>query len=60
MAEITRKRTGEILQARRVIQEVERRLPPIPFEQSDDPNAPDVRRFDKIVRFTRIAPVKAG
>jgi len=74
LAEITRKRTGEILQtvfevlkqhpdglqARRVIQEVERRLPPTPFEQSDYPNAPGVRRFDKIVRFATIAPVKAG
>jgi restriction system protein len=74
VAEITRKRTGEILQtvfevlkehpdgmqARRVIQEVERRLPPTQFEQSDYPNAPGVRRFDKIVRFATIAPVKAG
>ena len=74
MAEITRKRTGEILQtvfeilkqhpdglqARRVIQEVERRLPPTQFEQSDYPNAPSVRRFDKIIRFATIAPVKAG
>jgi restriction system protein len=74
VAEITRKRTGEIqravfevlaehaegLQARRVIQEVERRLPPTPFEQSEYPSAPGVRRFDKIVRFSTIAPVKAG
>jgi restriction system protein len=74
VAEITRKRTGEIiqtvfevlkqypdgLQARRVIQEVEHRLTPTPFEQSYYPNAPGVRRFDKIVRFTTIAPVKAG
>ena len=74
MAEVTRKRTGEILQtvfevleehpdglqARRVIQEVERRLPPTPFEQSDYPSTPGVRRFDKIIRFTTIAPVKAG
>jgi hypothetical protein len=47
------------LQAR-VIQEVERRLPPTPFEQSDYPHAPGVRRLDKIVRFATIAPVKAG
>jgi restriction system protein len=74
VAEVTRKRTGEILQtvlevleehpdglqARRVIQEVERRLPPTPFEQSDYPSTPGVRRFDKIVRFATIAPVKAG
>jgi restriction system protein len=74
VAEVTRKRTGEILQAvfavleehpdglqaRRVIQEVERRLPPTPFEQSDYPSTPGFRRFDKIVRFNTIAPVKAG
>jgi restriction system protein len=74
VAEVTRKRTGEILQtvfevleehpdgfqARRVIQEVERRLPPTPFEQSEYPSTPGVRRFDKIVRFATIAPVKAG
>jgi restriction system protein len=74
VAEVTRKRTGEILQtvfevleehpdglqARRVIQEAERRLPHTPFEQSDYPSTPGIRRFDKIIRFATIAPVKAG
>jgi restriction system protein len=74
VAKLPRKRLGEILQAvlavleehpdglqaRRVIQEVEQRLPPTPFEQSEYPSTPGVRRFDQIVRFTTIAPVKAG
>ena len=30
------------------------------FEKSDYPNRPGVRRFEKIVRFSTIAPVKAG
>ena len=30
------------------------------FEKSDYPNHPGVRRFDKIVRFLTIGPVKAG
>ncbi len=73
MAEVTRERTGQIitvleilrpnadgLSARDVIALVEQRLPPTPFELSDYPNNPGVRRFDKIVRFSTITAVKSG
>lgn len=74
MAEITRQRIGEIiravfevlqehpdgLQVRQVMREVEARLPITEFEKSDYPNRPGVRRFDKIIRFATITPVKAG
>jgi restriction system protein len=48
------------LAARQVLAEVERRVTPTPFEQSEYPKAPGVRRFEKIVRFSTIGPVKAG
>jgi restriction system protein len=74
MPEITRKRSGQLVQAvlrilrqhpegmaaRDVIAEVARQLPPTEFEQSEYPNNPGVRRFEKIVRFSTIAAVKAG
>jgi restriction system protein len=74
VAEITRQRQGELVQAvlgvlaehpdglsaNEVLVEVERRVKPTPFEQSEYPKAPGVRRFDKIVRFSTIGPVKAG
>ena len=74
MAEITRKRVGELqrgvfkvllehpdgLPAKEVIQRLEKVVALTPFEQSDYPNRPNVRRFDKMVRFATIAPVKAG
>ena len=33
---------------------------PTPFEQTTYPTRPDTRRYEKIVRFATIGPVKAG
>jgi restriction system protein len=74
MAEITTKRRGELvrkvievlkdhpegLQAKDVLKQVEDSLTLTSFEQSTYPNNPTVRRFEKIVRFATIGPVKAG
>jgi len=74
MAEITTRRTGEIvrsifevlmkhpegLAAREVLEAVEKKLPLTEFEKGCYPNRPDVRRFEKIARFSTISPVKAG
>ena len=74
MAEITRRRQGEMTQAlfrvladapdglaaREAIDRVENVLELTPFEDSEYPNRPGVRRFPKILRFTTIGPVKAG
>jgi restriction system protein len=43
-----------------VLTELEKRVPPTPFEDSFYPNSPNVRRYGKIVRFSTIGPVKAG
>ena len=74
MAEITRKRQGELvravfgvlrdkpdgLPASQVLKMVEGRVPPTPFEQSTYPSQPNVRRYEKIIRFSTINAVKAG
>ena len=74
MAEITTKRRGELvrkvievlkdhpegLQAKDVLKKVEDSITLTLFEQSAYPNNPTVRRFEKIVRFATIGPVKAG
>jgi restriction system protein len=74
MAEITRKRIGELqrgvfrillnypdgLPANEVLEKLESVVPPTDFEKSDYPKHPGVRRFEKMVRFATIAPVKAG
>jgi len=74
MAEITTKRTGELvrkafevmfehpdgLQAKDVLAEVANRIELTEFEKSYYPNNPHIRRFEKILRFSTIAPVKAG
>ena len=74
MAEITSKRRGELvrkvievlkdhpegMQAKDVLEQVEKSIALTPFEQSTYPNNPNVRRFEKIVRFATIGPVKAG
>lgn len=74
MAEITRRRVGELqrgvfnillkhpegIPAKEVLQKLEQLVPPTEFEKSNYPNRPNVRRFEKIVRFSTIAPVKAG
>jgi restriction system protein len=74
MAEITRRRVGELqrgvfkilldhsdgLPANEVLEHLAKLVPPTDFEKSEYPNRPGVRRFEKIVRFATIAPVKAG
>ncbi|MBI4441873.1 MAG: Mrr restriction system protein [Acidobacteria bacterium] len=74
MAEITQKRLGELtrkvveillehkegLPAKELLQLVERSLPLTEFEKSNYPSNPNVRRFEKIVRFGTIVHVKAG
>jgi restriction system protein len=74
MAEITRKRMGELqrgvfkilldypdgLPAKELLEKLASVVPPTDFEKSEYPNRPGVRRFEKIVRFATIAPVKAG
>lgn len=46
--------------AKDVLTELARRMPPTPFEAADYPNRPGVRRFEKMARFSTIAPVKAS
>jgi restriction system protein len=74
VANINRRRQGEMmlttfavlqeheggLPARRVLDEVMRRLPPTDFEAGTYDSTPDKPRFHKILRFTSISSVKAG
>jgi len=74
MADVTRKRVGELvrgvfevliphaegLPAKAVLKAAESVVPPTEFEKQDYPGSPGVRRFEKMVRFATIAPVKAG
>ncbi len=74
MAETTQNRAGQIikklfailvkhpdgLSARHAIESVATELDLTEYEKSFYPSRPDVRRFDKIVRFSTIGPVKAG
>lgn len=74
MAEITRKRSGELLRGlfkillphqdglpvRDILPRLEEMVPPTKFEASDYPSRPGVRRYERIVRFSTIGPVKAG
>ena len=74
MAEISRKRVGELvrgvfkillphpegLQSKMVLDRLQSLVPPTDFENSTYPKEPDVRRYERIVRFSTIGPVKAG
>lgn len=74
MAEITKRRSGELVrgvfqflldqpdgvQAKDVLSKLETVVPPTEFEQSVYPKHPSIRRYEKIVRFSTIAHVKAG
>src|ERR1700730_17917876 len=74
MAEITRKRSGELVRgvfailkdhpegvaAHEVLRQLEKQVPPTAFEQTMYPKSPNVRRYEKIVRFSTISSVKAG
>lgn len=50
----------EGMPARDVLRRLEDVVPPTEFEATDYPNHPGVRRYEKIVRFHTIGPVKAG
>ena len=74
MAENAAKRRGELarkvfevllnepdgLPVKEVLARVEKALPPTEFENSPYPNRPDVRRYEKTIRFSTIGTVKAG
>lgn len=74
MAEVTRERLGEIvrvvfkvlehhqegLPVREALGKAEAELTLSPWERSDYPNRPGIRRFDKLIRFATITAVKAG
>src|ERR1700756_1788992 len=74
MAQVTRKRVGELargvfsvliphsegLQAKAVLEEMRRVVPPTDFERQNYPANPEVRRYEKMVRFATISSVKAG
>jgi len=74
MAEITKRRCGELvrgvfqilmqhpdgLPAKQVLEQLESVVPPTDFENSTYPKRPDIRRYEKIVRFSSITAVKAG
>jgi hypothetical protein len=50
----------EGLPSSEVLRRVEERVPPTAFEQADWPRHPGRRRFENLVRFATIGPVKAG
>src|SRR5262245_11655434 len=74
MAEITRRRSGELMRgvfkllsthpeglpAKIVLEQLVGLVPPTDFEKTTYPRRPDTRRYEKIVRFSTIGPVKAG
>ena len=74
MAEVTRKRSGELVRGvfsvlrehpegmpiTELMPKVELLVPPTDFEASMYPNRPNVRRYEKISRFSTITAVKAG
>jgi restriction system protein len=74
MAENSPKRSGELvrkvfeiliehpdgMRAKDVLKALENAVSLTPYEQSEYPNRPGVRRFEKVVRFATIGPVKAG
>src|SRR5829696_7433542 len=74
MPEVTRKRTGELvrgvfqvllpnpdgLRAKDVLSQLASLVPPTDFEARTYPKHPDVRRYEKTIRFSTIPAVKAG
>jgi restriction system protein len=50
----------EGLPAKEILKLLEKEVPPTKFESSTYPSRPDIRRFEKIVRFSTITTVKAG
>lgn len=73
MAQVTRRRSGELvrgvfklllaypegLAAKVILQKLIDIVPPTEFENTTYPRRPDVRRYEKIVRFSTIGPTKA-
>jgi restriction system protein len=74
LAKVTTKRKGELLQgvfqvlaespeglpARDVLARVQSIVPPNEFEQTEYESEPGTRRYEKMIRFATIGPVKAG
>ena len=74
MPKITRKRCGELvrgvfqillgkpegLPSRQIFVHLAEIVAPTPFEESSYPSNPNIRRYENMVRFSTIAPVKAG
>lgn len=74
MAEASNKRQGELMRgllgilakqpdglpAREALARLAVAVPPNAYESADWPKSPGVRRFEKMVRFCTIGPVKAG
>ncbi len=74
MSNLSRRRVGELqrgvfkilsdrpegLPAKEIISRMAQIVPPTEFERSDYPKHPGIQRFGKIIRFSTIAPVKAG
>ncbi|MBV8545688.1 MAG: restriction endonuclease [Acidobacteria bacterium] len=74
MAQVTRKRVGELargvftvlmthsdgLAAKAVLEQMWAVVPPTDFERQNYPANPEVRRYEKMVRFATISSVKAG
>ena len=72
--EITHRRSGELvrgvfkllsphpegLPSKSILERLAEIVPPTEFEKTTYPRRPDVRRYEKIVRFSTIGPVKAG
>jgi restriction system protein len=58
--EILRNSRDDGLPAKEVLRQLEKVVPPNAFEEGTYPNRPNVRRYEKIVRFATIGPVKAG
>lgn len=54
------KSNPEGLAAKVVLERLPELVPPTEFEAGAYPSQPDARRYDKIVRFATIGPVKAG
>lgn len=50
----------EGLPAKSVLERLTEIVPPTEFEKTTYPRRPDVRRYEKIVRFSTISSVKAG
>ena len=48
------------LPAKTILTQLPQLVVPTPFEQTTYPTRPDTRRYEKIVRFATIGPVKAG